>query len=421
MILFYILVFSLPLTNHWLFGYGQGDLTVVKVLALACLPFALYRLLSRFSTLGSRVPGLLPAFTVYSSIALFSFYIVNGNDLGFQLERHNKFSGETADVSIISMLLIFVLMIGLIDSMARLRRVVFTLMGSIAVTSVYVLRDWMLNRGFADYRPGGISGDANYFALCASACLILGLHLALSTRSRWEKLFLYGCLVITSVAFLLAASRGGMLGLAIGLAFLMFRSRRAVGNLVMLAVLFLPLLLVVPNAMIQRFTNPGHGDEQAVQNRETTWAAGLRMIAAHPITGVGLGKFHSVVLAYENLGELPVLTVAHNTYIEVAAELGIPGLLAYLALSLASFRGWSRIIRSKDQFHTPLLGEISLGFQAAFIGASVCAFFVSAWWLRFFWFVLFLPACLPAVEQSVTRQAQVPVLSTDLTVAEGLR
>lgn len=421
MILFYILVFSLPLTNHWLFSYGRGDLTVIKVLALACVPFALYRLLRRFSSPGFRAPGLLVAFSIYSAIALFSHYIVNGGDIGFSLEKHTAFN-QTADTNILSMLLFFVLMVGFIDSVDRLRRIVLTMVGSVGITSVYVIRDWSFNRRFPDYRPGAVSGDANYFALCAAAALIVGLHLALSTKAHWEKRFLYACLVVTSVAFLMAASRGGILGLVIGLVFLMVRSRRAVGNLVMLAVLFLPLLFIVPNSTIQRLMNPGQGDDEAVENRKITWTAGLKMVAAHPLVGIGLGKFELTVLQYEDPNDKRVWSLAHNTYIEVAAELGIPGFLAYMALLLSSFCAWNPVIRSKGQLQTPLLGDIAIGFQAAFVATVACAFFVSAWWYRFFWLMLFLPACLPAIEQEVAQHAPVPPEpEAELVVAEGLR
>ncbi len=74
MILFYILIFSLPLSQHWLFGAGFGDFTVVKFLALACLPFALLRLFARLRSGRLSVPELWVPLLVYSVIALFSYF-----------------------------------------------------------------------------------------------------------------------------------------------------------------------------------------------------------------------------------------------------------------------------------------------------------------------------------------------------------
>jgi O-antigen ligase len=386
MILFYMLVLSIPLNNHWLLS-GNGEFTVFKGLGLACLPFALAHMAFRLAPL--RLNAVFPALAAVFVIEMFS-YFSHGGTLGGPILANR-----------VSMLLLFFLIIALVDSIGRLRRVILIMIGSVAIAAVYVVRDWQFNRMYADYRPGGISGDANYFALCASACMLLSLQLALSRPTRWEKRYLYGCLAITSVAFLMAASRGGFVGLAIGLLFLMFRSGRGVRTMLLIGLVIAPLLVLVPNTSIQRIFHPGTGEDEAVDARHVTWMAGLRMIEAHPIGGIGLNRFRSLVLSYEGTNDKPVQSLAHNTYIEVAAELGIPGLLAYLALIWSGFRALNRAARLKGQ---PVLREAAIGFQAAMIAATVCAIFVSASWFRFLWLVLLLPACLPTIEQRFVRR-----------------
>jgi putative inorganic carbon (hco3(-)) transporter len=429
MILFYFLIVSLPLTNHWLFGYGWGDFTIVKILALVCFPFAIIRLVSRVRSSGFSVSGVSISLLIYLSIALFSYFLVQGRGLGMTLEaRKSGGPGATPpDINIFSMLLFFLLVVGLIDSAVRLRRVLLVMIASVGVASVYTIRDWWFNRSFyADYRPGYISGDANYFGLCAASALVLALHLALVARRGWEKIFLFGCVGLISVAFFMASSRGGILGLAVGLLFLMVRSGRGLRGLAMVATLMLPLFVIVPSTLIQRFSHPSVGDEEAVEARKITWMAGLRMVASHPIVGVGLGQFESVVVSYESGNDSEQYltyywSVAHNTYIEVAAELGIPGLLAYLAMVFTSFRAWVRFGKKENEPPTPLLREASVGFQAALVTAAICLFFISAWWFRFHWLLLFLGASLPAVEQNEGRKASVRTLETDLVAVHSLR
>ncbi len=389
MILFYMLVLSIPLNNHWLLS-GRGEFTVFKGLGLACLPFALAHLAFRSAPL--KLNAIFPALAASFVIEMFSFF------------SHGGTLGQPVLTNRVSMLLLFFLIIALVDSISRLRRVILVMIGSVTITAVYVVRDWQFNRMYADYRPGGISGDANYFALCASACMLLSLQLVLSRPTRWEKRYLYGCLAITSVAFLMAASRGGFVGLAIGLLFLLFRSGKGVRAVLLIGLVIAPLLVLVPNTSIQRIFHPGTGDDEAVDARHITWLAGLRMIEAHPIGGVGLGQFRSLVLNYEATNDKPVRSLAHNTYIEVAAELGIPGLLAYLAFIWSGFRALSRAARFKEQ---PMLHEVAIGFQAAMIAATVCATFVSASWFRFLWLVLLLPACLPTIEGRLVRRVPV--------------
>src|SRR6266851_3761507 len=385
MIFFYLLVLSIPLNNHWLLS-GNVEFTVFKGLGLACLPFALAHLAFRPASL--NLNAMFPALAAGFAIEMFSYF------------SHGGTLGAPVFANRVSMLLLFFLIIALVDSIARLRRVILIMIGSVAIAAVYVVRDWQSNRMYADYRPGGISGDANYFALCASTCMLLSLHLAVSRPTRWEKRYLYACLAITSVAFLMAASRGGFVGLAIGILFLMLRSGKGVRALVLIGLVIAPLLVLVPNTSVQRILNPGHGDQEAVDARHTTWLAGLRMIEAHPIAGVGLNQFRRLVLSCET-NDKPVQSLAHNTYIEVAAELGIPGLVAYLALIWSGFRALSRAARPETQ---PMLREVAIGFQAAMIAAVVCALFVSASWFRFLWLVQLLPACLPTIEHRLLRK-----------------
>ncbi len=65
-------------------------------------------------------------------------------------------------------------------------------------------------------------------------------------------------------------------------------------------------------------------------DRLAHWTAALRMFVAHPWTGVGAGNYASRYLAYNVPRWTHALGHAHNIYLNTAAELGIPGLLAYL-------------------------------------------------------------------------------------------
>jgi len=240
-------------------------------------------------------------------------------------------------MNVSSMLLFCVVTFGLVDSAGRLYRVIMVCVGSVGITSVYVIRDWLENRHFSGYRPGGVSGDANYFALCASAGLLLGLNLLFGKRPRWEKITIFFSLGVTCVALILAASRGGFLGLGAGLLYLMFRLSKGLRPAALVLLVFVPILFAIPNTALQRVVNPGHSEELAVQARETTWKAGIKMFVAHPIAGIGLGTFKDRVLDYEDPDREPVQTLAHNTSIEIAAELGLLGFLAWLAIPACGF------------------------------------------------------------------------------------
>ena len=49
MILFYFLILVMPLSQHHIWGQFAGDLTGIKYIGLACLPYALIQLGARRS------------------------------------------------------------------------------------------------------------------------------------------------------------------------------------------------------------------------------------------------------------------------------------------------------------------------------------------------------------------------------------
>jgi len=77
------------------------------------------------------------------------------------------------------------------------------------------------------------------------------------------------------------------------------------------------------------------------------WSVGLRMLASHPLTGVGLGNYKIVYVPYEvevrksigdgRFDEIHARTeAAHNDYVQVAAELGSIGIVT-VVFFLAAF------------------------------------------------------------------------------------
>ncbi len=79
----------------------------------------------------------------------------------------------------------------------------------------------------------------------------------------------------------------------------------------------------------------------SLQTRIQLAKAALRMTSEHPVFGVGVGSFYQLSTAYvpDTLVALgKVRENAHNYYLQVAAELGIPGLLLFLAVLATALR-----------------------------------------------------------------------------------
>jgi len=313
----------------------------------------------------------------------------------------------------------FIITLSVVDSVRRLRWVLLTTVGSLGFGSLYVLREWQKYRHYGFLRaPAWDFGDSNGFAVSVLISLPLGCCLLLERRPLWERLFCFLSLVVMVVALLLGASRGGFLGLVAACLVLIWRSRRR-GRYAAVTIVLAGAIGLAPISPLQRLLHPRQGDTQAVENRENAWRAGFRMVEAHPLTGIGLGAFKAMMLAYADT-EARRAFVAHNTYLEVAAEMGLPSLLVFLALLFFSYRSLRRTWEYASRHGPPLVRHAALGLEAGLAGSCVAVFFISGESVKLFWFAIFLSMCLPTlvnVRRPQERPAVVhpnePVLSAE--------
>lgn len=93
------------------------------------------------------------------------------------------------------------------------------------------------------------------------------------------------------------------------------------------------------------------------------WIAGINMYRDHPLLGVGIGNYPDVYSHYYIATFINSLGHAHNYYINIAAETGTVGLVAYLlfltAMLVAGGNAVSQICQRRRQFqkHMPRLRE----------------------------------------------------------------
>lgn len=100
-------------------------------------------------------------------------------------------------------------------------------------------------------------------------------------------------------------------------------------------------------------------DGVSANSRFDIFAAVLPMIGDHPWLGTGLGSFPGAFQPYRpaNVSADGIIDKAHNSYLEFAAEMGLPALLM-LMVALA-WMGWQlyRSTREREErYITPLLG-----------------------------------------------------------------
>ncbi|MFA5144792.1 MAG: O-antigen ligase family protein [Candidatus Omnitrophota bacterium] len=129
-----------------------------------------------------------------------------------------------------------------------------------------------------------------------------------------------------SLALLLTRSLGGLLSLFLGLAiyfYLRGGSRKK-------GVLILSGLLIIIALIVAARTSASKQHIQPIFSgmmRWEYWKDTLKIIKAAPLTGVGLGNFN-----------LPQARYAHNSYLQIWAEMGFLGILSFLWLIAAAYK-----------------------------------------------------------------------------------
>lgn len=116
------------------------------------------------------------------------------------------------------------------------------------------------------------------------------------------------------------------------------------------------------------------GQDHSWQDRLLAWHGAVTMVATHPVFGFGLGRYCGAEWSYTHIGrplspnQRPSLSEeAHDFYLQTAADIGVPGLLLYLASLTAMVVGCIRqlrvakghIVRSRDGFLIATLALIT--------------------------------------------------------------
>lgn len=381
MLLFYCLTAIMALDQHPIWGRDLGGtFTVVKAVGLLCLLVALYKI-------GST--GVYPPLLRSPQARWFAaFFLLQCSS--YLLQSGQLVSAASVYSNVFSVGSLFIVAVTLVDSRPRLRRTLLVALGAVAFSSLHAIRQQQLYGSFG-YRPSGLSSDSNEYALVAGMWIPLAFIWAFSERPRWERAFCFGCFLTALLGVTFAASRGGFIGLVAGFLFLAARSRKRVRNLVLISLFVAPASVILPSA-VHRFTEPGYAELIGKDARLVAWKAGLRMIRTHPLVGVGLGNFRPTMVQYTDPG-VEMVSLAHNTYVEIAAELGIPALIVFLGIFVGAFRALERVRRRAQAAGSTSLFNIALGLEAGLVAYLSSACFLSAWWYKLVWLLVFLTVC----------------------------
>ncbi|KKS65978.1 MAG: hypothetical protein UV36_C0038G0006 [Parcubacteria group bacterium GW2011_GWC2_42_6] len=181
--------------------------------------------------------------------------------------------------------------------------------------------------------------------------MVMPLVLAGLLFSEKYKKTLLGVFFLLLIVFCLTFSRGGYLGLIASLALVAVKAwpaLSAAARKFMLSCLALVILLFLwfGASPVVRLISIFDLNEGSNAGRLANWSQSLAVAKSNPLLGVGSGNYS---FAVEPSADYRNSISSHNLYLDILAELGIFGLLAWLAVWLAVGRGFIKLKLAGNQ------------------------------------------------------------------------
>lgn len=227
---------------------------------------------------------------------------------------------------------------------------------------VYIIPE--LNASFRGIPTASFTYPNDFAAWIIVIIFPAGLY-AISRYSGARSRVFSGIVFIGLFYFLLAAKvRGAWVGFMASLVCMsFFKFRKTV--IVLLAVFLIGALLVNRSIINRVF------DTNSMKERQMIWKNGFEIFKRHPILGNGVNTFFVSYAKVRNDGGTSGV-YAHNCYLQMAAEIGVFGLAAFLSFAgILIVRAFKSLRKIKEPAYYSLVLGIGLGLIAFLLHSGV--------------------------------------------------
>lgn len=343
--------------------------SLALIVALATLGFFVPTQLSLDGTLTAR-PNEVNLVLLFCLTGLLSIPLAINPPLAWQ-----EFSG-----TFIRCIIMFIVIVNVVRTKARLKGLLFLALAAGLWLSAEAITQYreglMLVEGYrASGRGSGIFGNTNDMALHVVTVFPIAIALLFGSKGVARKLFYGGCAALLFGGIVLSYSRGAFLSLIVVAMFVAMKSRPRYRLGIVMAALLLggAALLLAPGQyggrMLSIFDSSLDSSGSADARRGELFRS-IYVALRHPLLGIGMGNYQAE-MSYRGL-------VTHNSYTQVAAEMGATALVCYTLFIVMPFRKLGQMAR--ETFETRGISDfyyLSVGLQASLLGYMVSSFFLS--------------------------------------------
>jgi O-antigen ligase len=319
---------------------------------------------------------------------------------------------------------VYLLLVNLIDSWPKWNIVVWLLLLLNFKLSQFQIRSYLQGVGFTDNRESfinqgvgvgvhGFFSNSNDFGVAMCVILPLAVYMVMASKS-W---LLRVAAALMSGAFMMSilytSSRGAALGMAVMGLFFWFRSRQKALMGLAVAIILAGYWIVAPPELESRFhSGMDYEQDRSATQRIEAWKGGLRMMAAHPLTGVGMSNFRA------NIEVDPKASLAarysHSNWIQAGSELGVFAVVLFLWVLWIAFernRETRRLLAGRGG-RAKQMSMFTYALDISMVGFIVTGTFTAMLYYPFQFVNLALIVSLHAIakkETAALSEAAVPV------------
>jgi len=246
----------------------------------------------------------------------------------------------------------FFLIVALATSRQVIEHLVWSVLTGVALLGIFTIF-WgaSLSTDYGGRAYASSTYDPNDVAMVMVCTLPLAAFAAIALRGV-RRLLAIGAAIVCVLTILMTMSRGGFIGLVIVSVLLLFRLGKAslAPRVLILITVATFLAGAAPAkywqvmATIWRPTSGGAYVESGLLPRVELWKRGVGFFLAAPLTGGGVGAFE--VAEGRSHGGAGAWMTAHNSFVQLGAELGVFGFTLFLTLIALGIRDARRVVRA---------------------------------------------------------------------------
>jgi probable O-glycosylation ligase (exosortase A-associated) len=315
------------------------------------------------------------------------------------------------------MFLFYYVAVSLVDTRERFRWMVIVMAVSMGWLGLWGNWQW-----YVEGIGGGITGelagpgwpvgatltDRNLYGMVLAMGIPICGFIFMTEQHLWLRWAGLACIPFLANAAMLTFGRGTFLGMVICSAWSVFRLRR--GWLVVGSALVLALLLTTLAGQEVRNrlgTIDSYEQDKSSMSRLQAWSAGWEMMKEFPFLGVGPAQYGNYSSRYD-----PTLSagmVAHNEFVQTAAETGLPSAVVLIAIIGLTFYNLHKVRKATwAQPETHWAYYYAAMIESSLVGFIVCAMFLSLPYFELLYLLAALAVCLRHMVEGAVQAVAMP-------------